>query len=259
MHRIYTISERHRHGDDVRYVGKTSRDGDVRWFQHLRQGDKGKTHLSHWLRKCKRKKVTLVFEVIEVAADKEELNQSECFHIAQYREQGCRLVNATDGGDGACGYRFTDNQKAAISASAKITQNRPEVKAANSARQKIVQNRPEVRVVRLANQMIAQNRPEAKAANSARQKIVQNRPEVRAARSSRMKEYQNSRAHLVTRMKYGYFGIHPVGSRWRVVYHQKHLGNYPTAVEAARVYNAVAIHKNRIDNLPIDFPDRRQK
>ncbi|QSQ24850.1 hypothetical protein JY651_07885 [Pyxidicoccus parkwayensis] len=43
----------------------------------------------------------------EGATSTAELNEAECFHIAYYRSIGCRLVNSTDGGEGAPGFSPT--------------------------------------------------------------------------------------------------------------------------------------------------------
>lgn len=152
--------------------------------------------------------------------------------------------------------------------------NRPEVLEKQAISMTDWWNSPGIRETMTACFREAQNRPEVKAANSASQKIAQNRPEVKAAKSSSkkifwtnlgvketlsaiFKKYANSRARLVTPMKHSYFGITPFGLKWRAQYRGKSLGTFDTAIEAARAYNLVAEHKNRVDDLPIDFPDRR--
>lgn len=51
----------------------------------------------------------------------------ECWWIASCRLSGFNLVNLTNGGDGVCGFKWTDEQKSALSGIAKEVQNRPEV------------------------------------------------------------------------------------------------------------------------------------
>lgn len=61
--------------------------------------------------------------------------------IAILRSVGFELVNLTDGGEGAGGYKFTEERKQKHSELAKIAMNRPEVRAKSSESN----SRPEVR------------------------------------------------------------------------------------------------------------------
>jgi hypothetical protein len=126
-------------------------------------------------------------EVIIDGLTKESADFWEIRWIKALKEFGYNLKNLTAGGDGV------------DSESAKIIQNRPEVKANNSAKQKIAQNRPEVKAKRIAgilnaisnrtsekeeairqNKIAAQNRPEVKAKHAK----TSARPDVKAKRSA---------------------------------------------------------------------------
>ena len=267
------------------YVGKGKR---RRFKAHLKEARN--PHLRNKIAKMRRNGFEPTVRIVARFETHEEALDAEVWLIAGFRGAGIKLCNLTDGGEGCVptaevlanrnlSIKRAHNRpemRAATSARAKETTNRPEVKAAVSAFHKEYKNRPEVKAATSAFQKEYQNRPEIKAANSdfqkkrwarpevkatmsARQTIAQNRPEVRSARSARAKEQMNSRAQRVLRMKYGYFGISPNRSKWQARYHKKPLGLFNTPIEAARAYNLVAEHKNRIDDLPIDFPDRRRE
>lgn len=51
----------------------------------------------------------------------------ECWWIAICRMSGFDLVNLTNGGDGVCGFKWTEEQRSYLSKKAKEVQNRPEV------------------------------------------------------------------------------------------------------------------------------------
>jgi DNA-binding CsgD family transcriptional regulator len=57
-----------------------------------------------------------IFE-IETCEEIAQLNEAECFWIQYFRSIGCRLVNATNGGEGASGYRHLEEAKAKMSQS----------------------------------------------------------------------------------------------------------------------------------------------
>lgn len=99
----------------VRYVGKTTTSLRERVSAHLLEARKNvrRSHRNHWLRTLtERPTVTLVEEV---NGRLEDINAVECRWIARLRADGCRLTNATDGGEGIVGYRHTPEAKAAMS------------------------------------------------------------------------------------------------------------------------------------------------
>lgn len=89
----------------LRYVGKST-SGLRRPRSHTAPSNVekiGHTHLGRWLRKVKPE-----IEVLEVHETAEALPEAERHFIAYFRFIGCRLVNATAGGEGSCGFRMSD-------------------------------------------------------------------------------------------------------------------------------------------------------
>lgn len=73
--------------------------------------------------------------------------------IAMFRDWGHELVNHTDGGEGAAGYKFSDELKALKSAQTKAYfENNPEHKAKHVEMLKRVHNDPEMKARRVATQ-----------------------------------------------------------------------------------------------------------
>lgn len=91
----------------VRYVGWT-KDPKMRMTKHL--WCKDKNHKQHWINSL----ITLGFkpsmEVIETGLGVGHA-EAERKWISHYRGLGCRLTNATDGGEGSLGLRQTEEMK----------------------------------------------------------------------------------------------------------------------------------------------------
>lgn len=100
--------------DEIRYVGVTCKPLRDRLSNHVHDAARGvnDSHTGRWIRnllaKSKRPKITLLEET-------EDRNR-EIFWISSGREYGLRLTNATDGGEGATGYKHSESIKALISA-----------------------------------------------------------------------------------------------------------------------------------------------
>lgn len=97
FHRIYAHA-----GPDgvVRNIGVTHKDERVRLQEHLKEARRGvKNHRCNWLRRLASPPSVAVLEWVrpEHRADREK------YWIALFRDYGHRLVNGTDGGDGAAG------------------------------------------------------------------------------------------------------------------------------------------------------------
>lgn len=98
---------------ELRYVGKTVRPLKVRLRAHL-QCRSPNSHLNNWLRSAR---VSAV--VLERAP--EDLAEAEIRWIRKMREQGARLLNMTDGGNGgrtrgSTGRKLTAEHRAKIGA-----------------------------------------------------------------------------------------------------------------------------------------------
>lgn len=92
---IYTIKV----NDEIRYVGKTVEKLSTRLNQHKRNARLGvKTPLCDLLRKyINTGKIEI--DILEVV-DNTNWKEREIFYIKKFRDDGYRLVNITDGGDG---------------------------------------------------------------------------------------------------------------------------------------------------------------
>jgi hypothetical protein len=107
--KIYTLSDPLT--NEIRYVGKTYRDINIRYKEHISDANKSrkcKTHNSKWI-KCLIKKETYpIIEELDVVDGNGV--QSEIYWISQMRAWGFNLNNLTDGGDGLVGYKLTEEQ-----------------------------------------------------------------------------------------------------------------------------------------------------
>lgn len=82
---------------EIRYIGQTKRAPDRRLAGHLTNARKGATHRAAWIRSVLTRGHNVELFVLRTHA---EWSVDERALIAAYRALGCRLVNATAGGDG---------------------------------------------------------------------------------------------------------------------------------------------------------------
>ena len=104
---------------EMRYVGKTKGPVGGRPRDHENAARRGWTFpIYDWLRKRQRQSRPVEWVVIEYLTDDDprELDELEIGWIAYFRDIGCRLVNATSGGDGGSP---TEGTRAKISAAKK--------------------------------------------------------------------------------------------------------------------------------------------
>ncbi|MDO9541688.1 MAG: NUMOD3 domain-containing DNA-binding protein [Kiritimatiellia bacterium] len=104
--KIYVLTEP---DGEIRYVGKTGKTLHVRFSLHLSESRQGlKNHRCNWIRSVLSKGYLPTIQLIgEVEGNgcKEEIAW-----IAYGRAEGWRLVNETDGGEGALGCVFSDER-----------------------------------------------------------------------------------------------------------------------------------------------------
>lgn len=115
---------------ELRYVGQTCM-GMKRPTDHSRPWHlAGKTsHTANWIKSLLAAGMMPEIEILEVVPEA-ELNEAEEFWIAYFRYIGARLTNHMPGGNGARGYRRSDEARAAQSARQKGRAPPPAVQAA---------------------------------------------------------------------------------------------------------------------------------
>lgn len=101
----------------LRYIGKTSRSLQQRLRGHLFDSKKKRNHRERWISSLLESGLEPVIEEFDcVAGDGSDAERS---FIGVARALGCRLVNATDGGDGVLGRKLSADAKARIGAANK--------------------------------------------------------------------------------------------------------------------------------------------
>lgn len=95
----------------VRYVGKST-SGMRRPRQHCSPSSMmDSTHRTRWIKALLRYHLCYRIVVLEYAKTPDALGALECWWIAYGRACDWPLTNATNGGDGTCGYKHTDETK----------------------------------------------------------------------------------------------------------------------------------------------------
>lgn len=153
---------------EIRYVGKTE-SPTRRLSRHMRDSANGASHhCGRWIRKLLSAGLKPVMEIVRVLEASQNWQEAEIQEIRRHKEQGCRLTNCTDGGEGAT---LTD----------------PDLVARRNSKVKAALAKPEVRQ-KLSDSLTAHwtANPEAREKMSAKQKALASCPAERAVRSSRM-------------------------------------------------------------------------
>jgi hypothetical protein len=111
--KIYVLCEP---DGEIRYIGKTVKSISLRLSQHLKEVRCGKkNHRCNWIRSILSGGYLPVVQFIgEVEGDG---IREEIAWIVYGRQEGWRLVNGTDGGEGVTGYRFSEDAKKKLSES----------------------------------------------------------------------------------------------------------------------------------------------
>ena len=97
------------------YVGKTTRDLDQRWKEHVRNALARHDEMPVYAAIRKHGPDTFDVSVLEECASTEQLDAAERRWIAELGTFGLSGYNATRGGDGITGYRHTDDAKRRMS------------------------------------------------------------------------------------------------------------------------------------------------
>jgi len=103
---------------EIRYIGKTVRSLSARLLAHLHRSRCGEnSHLFNWLRLVLSSgHIPTISLIGEVEGDG---NKEERAWIAYGKQEGWRLVNSTDGGEGSLGYVPTEETREKLSKSLK--------------------------------------------------------------------------------------------------------------------------------------------
>lgn len=95
---VYTLTDSHT--NQIRYVGQTV---DLkRHFADHCSFQQGKHHHANWLNRLRSLSLKPIMQTIE-ECNEYNWPERETYWIRHYREGGCDLVNATDGGEGKVG------------------------------------------------------------------------------------------------------------------------------------------------------------
>ena len=85
----------------VRYVGKAN-NPEYRFKNHINKCRDKNTHKRNWINELRKEKLKPILEIIDKVSI-EKRKEYEKFYIKKYLNDGCDLVNYTEGGDG-CTY-----------------------------------------------------------------------------------------------------------------------------------------------------------
>lgn len=100
----------------VRYIGWTNKTLSDRLSSHVTEArhdtTQQHTHKNRWINKLLSLNSRPKIELVDETDDPREIKQMEIKYIALYAKKGCRLTNATKGGDGQLGRIVSDEQKA---------------------------------------------------------------------------------------------------------------------------------------------------
>ena len=113
LHHIYVLKDEN---GNVFYVGKTVTP-NKRFKRHLANVRYGSNYPVHnKLRKVISIKGNAngIYQVIESDILEENIDNREMFFIKYYKQQGCKLKNLTEGGEGGKGYTDEINKRAAL-------------------------------------------------------------------------------------------------------------------------------------------------
>lgn len=85
--------------DKIRYIGKAN-DPDERYRNHINKCRDKNTHKRNWINNLRQEKLKPILEVLEEVPI-EQWKDYEKMYIKKYINEGCDLMNYTEGGDGA--------------------------------------------------------------------------------------------------------------------------------------------------------------
>ena len=152
---------------DIRYVGWTSQTLAQRYKSHLAY--KSRAHRSKWIRALKRDGPRPIMRLLH-AVPLADGPRAEIYWIQFHRDLGCRLVNLTEGGDGAPGVKPS-------------AETRAKMHAAHLGKQPTDETRRKLQTS--ARNRTAEHRQKIGAANAERSWSDESRAKISAYRSGR--------------------------------------------------------------------------
>lgn len=96
--------------NETRYIGQ-SKDISRRYYQHLHNNSGNCTYLKNWMATLSSDPKLEILEICDLST----INAREKYWIKVYKDNGARLTNLTDGGDGMSGYIRSEESKQRIS------------------------------------------------------------------------------------------------------------------------------------------------
>lgn len=95
-----------------RYVGITTRRLETRLYEHVKKAAITKNcYKNNWIKSLLKKGVIPTIHLIEEVEGWEYAGIVEQYWIKEFKKQGYKVTNNTDGGGGALGYKHTDKTK----------------------------------------------------------------------------------------------------------------------------------------------------
>jgi hypothetical protein len=195
---------------DLRYVGKTTVRVLKRRAQHVESSKTKQTRCARWVRSLRRlglKPEVVVFETHDTEA---ALSESERFFISYMRWLGCNLTNHTDGGEGAPGWRASDEERARQSAARRGKPGRPQspetrskIAAANTGRVFSDVTKARMSVAQSRRTYTDATKTKMSLSSSKRVQIADDEGNVYASVRSAAKAHSVSHAVISVAMKHG--------------------------------------------------------
>lgn len=100
----------------IRYIGWTNKTLSDRLSNHVTEArhdiTQQHTYKNRWINKLLNLRVKPKIELVDETFNPDEIKQMEIKYISLYSKKGCKLTNATKGGDGQLGRVVPDEQKA---------------------------------------------------------------------------------------------------------------------------------------------------
>jgi hypothetical protein len=178
---------------ELRYIGKTARSPARRLAQHISDARRLRRpcHLFHWIRSLLAVGKGPTLWLLEADIPVDDLNHREKEWIAACRVWDCRLVNATDGGEGTSGCYPSAETRAKLSVARLGKPMPPEVcakiSATHSGRPKSSEHKAKVSAGLRGKTLPPETRAKLSVSLKGRSKSAEHREKIGAAHRGRVK------------------------------------------------------------------------